>query len=164
MSRQLVPELKLRSRFIALGILLVPVLLAWKIGLVYQLLACFVPVVLAGTYRESTLDGDWFHTRFHLGFIPFSKGRCKLPAVVTIYTKYGVNQTGYGTFFLLGPVMVIFIWIFDYLMPALGGSYEIWLETAKGKEILAWCGSNEVHYQQNLELLRTRTGAEVRTR
>lgn len=164
MSRQLVPEFKLRGRLIALGIMLIPVLLAWKVGIGYQLLACFVPVVLTGTYRESSLDGDWFHTRFHLGFIPFGKDRCKLPAVVTIFTKYGVNETGYGTFFLLGPVMIVFIWIFDYLMPALGGSYEIWLETAKGREILAWCGNNEAHYKANLELLRSRTSADVRTR
>lgn len=164
MTRQLVPELKISNRFLALGIMLIPVLLAWKIGIVYQLFACFVPVVLAGTYRESHLDGDWFHTRFHLGFIPFGKDCCKLPAVVTIFTKYGENQVGYGTFFLLGPVMVIFIWIFDFLIPALGGSYEIWLETAKGKEILAWCGNNEAHFKANLELLRTRTGADVRSR
>jgi hypothetical protein len=164
MVRQLVPELKLRNRFIALGIMVIPVLFAYRIGVVWQLASCIVPVILTGTYREAHLEGDWFHTQFYMGFIPISRDRCKLPAVVNIVTTYGSNRAGWGTFFLLGPAWVLFSWLCDYLIPALGGTYEIWLETAKGKEILAWTGNGEEHFQQNLEYLRTRTGADVRTR
>lgn len=163
-TRQLVPELKLRNRFIVLGILLIPVILSYRIGIVWQLLSCLVPLVLTGTYREAHLDGDWFYTKFYLGFIPVSHDRCKLPAVVSIHTSYGTNRAGWGTFFLLGPAWLLFSWACDYLIPALGGNFEIWLETAKGKEILAWTGNGEEHFQKNLEYLRTRTGADVRTR
>ena len=65
---------------------------------------------------------------------------------------------------MFGPIMWVFSWIFDYLIPALGGPYEIWLETAKGREILAWNGYNQQHFESNVELLRNQTGAELRSR
>ena len=84
--------------------------------------------------------------------------------MITIHTKYKTAQTGWGTFILLGPVMWVFSLVFDYLIPALGGPYEIWLETAKGREILAWNGYNQQHFESNLELLHNQTGAEIRAR
>ena len=50
------------------------------------------------------------------------------------------------------------------LIPALGGAYEIWLITAKGREISAWQGINQQHFEENVELLAARSGAEVRGR
>ena len=163
MERQLLPELKLRYRLIALGVLLVPVALAWRLGIVLQLLACILPLVLTGTYRVSRIVGDRFDTRFHLAFVPISRGRCNLRGVVDIHTTYQ-NAFGWWTLILFGPFQWLFGKVFDYLIPALGGPYEIWLETAKGREILAWNGYNQQHYEKNLEFLRTRTGAEVHVR
>ena len=164
MERQLVPELNLRMRLIVLGVLLIPVLLAWRIGIVWMLLSCFLPVMLTGTYRMSRIVGESFDTQFFLGFVPLARSKCKLPGVVYIHTTFKREQTGWGTFILFGPVMWLFSLVFDYLIPCLGGPYEIWLETAKGREILAWNGYNQQHFESNLELLHNQTGAEIRTR
>jgi hypothetical protein len=163
-ERSLLPPPNLSLRLIVLGVLLIPVLFAWKIGLWAQLLACVLPLVLTGTYRDSRVKGDRFSTRFHLAFVPLTRARCQLPGVVSIHTKYQAGQTGWGTLVLFGPVQWLFGHVFDYLIPALGGPYEIWLETAKGREILAWNGYNQQHFEKNLELLHNRTGAEIRIR
>ncbi len=165
MERQLLPELNLRMRLIVLGCLLIPVLLsALRIGIVWSLLSCFLPVMLTGTYRVSRIIGESFDTRFFFGFVPLARSKCKLPGVVYIHTTYKREQTGWGTFILFGPLMWLFSLVFDYLIPCLGGPYEIWLETAKGREILAWNGYNQQHFESNLELLHNQTGAEIRTR
>jgi hypothetical protein len=164
MDRELWPELNLRMRWIALGVLLIPALPSLRLGLVWTLLSCIMPLMLTGTYRVSRIKGDKFSTQFFLGFVPLSRAKCNLPAVVYIHTKYRQHQTGWGTFMLFGPVMWMISWVFDYLIPALGGPYEIWLETAKGREILAWNGYNQEHFESNLELLRNQTGAEIRSK
>ena len=164
MERQLVPELNLRMRLIVLGVLLIPVLLSWRIGIVWQLLSCFLPLMLTGTYRLSRIRGEWFDSQFFLGFVPLARSKCKLPGVIYVHTTFKRGQTGWGTFILFGPVMWLFSLIFDYLIPCLGGPYEIWLETAKGREILAWNGYNQRHFESNLELLHNQTGAEIRSR
>jgi len=164
MDRQLCPELNLRLRLIILAVMLIPVLLAWRIGIVWQMLSCVMPLMLTGTYRVSRITGERFNTQFFLGFVPLAKAKCNLPAVVFIHTKYQASQTGWGTFLMFGPVMWLFSWVFDFLIPALGGPYEIWLETAKGREILAWNGYNQQHFESNVELLRNQTGAEIRSR
>ena len=165
MERQLLPVLNLRMRLIVLGVLLLPLLLlAWQIGIVWLLLSSIMPLMLTGTYRLSRIVGESFDTRFHLAFVPLRRCRCRLPGVVYIHTTYKTAQTGWGTFLLFGPVMWVFSLVFDYLIPALGGPYEIWLETAKGREILAWNGYNQQHFEANLELLHNQTGAEIRAR
>ncbi|MDZ4685740.1 MAG: hypothetical protein SH850_11795 [Planctomycetaceae bacterium] len=163
MERYLEPVANPRRRVIILGVLLIPVLLSWRIGVVWQLLACLMPVMLTGTYRVSRLTGERFDTQFHLGFVPLKRLQCRLQAVVYLLTIYQSGQ-GWGTFFLFGPVQWLIGHVFDYLIPSLGGPYEIWLETAKGRQILAWNGYNQQLFEKNLELLRSRTGAEVRLR
>jgi hypothetical protein len=163
MERQLLPELKLRYRVIALAVLLVPVAFASRIGTAGQLLACVLPLMLTGTYRVSRIVGDKFDTRFHVAFMPLSHHKCNLRGVVDIHTTYQ-SQFGWWTLILFGPFQWLFGKVFDFLIPAIGGPYEIWLETAKGREILAWNGYNQRHFEQNVELLRTRTGAEVHVR
>ncbi|HUQ72933.1 MAG TPA: hypothetical protein VM165_25620 [Planctomycetaceae bacterium] len=163
MERYLEPVANRRRRLIILGVLLIPVLLSWRIGVVWQLLSCLLPVMLTGTYRVSRLTAERFDTQFHLGFVPLKRHQCRLQAVVTLLTIYQQGQ-GWGTFFLFGPVQWLIGHVFDYLIPSLGGPYEIWIETAKGRQILAWNGYNQEYYERNLELLRVRTGAEVRLR
>ena len=153
MERQLLPVLNLRKRLIVLGVLLIPVLLAYRMGFVWMLLSCFLPVMLTGTYRVSQIVGESFDTRLVLGFVPLVHKKCRLPGVVYIHTTFKPTHW----------IWVISL-VFNYLVPALGGPYEIWLETAKGREILAWNGYNQQHFESNLELLHNQTGAEIRAR
>ncbi len=164
MERSLAPETRLQVRLLILAILLIPVGLAWNVSIIVRLLACLLPLALTGTYRVSTLKGDRFNTRFYFAFIPCTHERCNLPSVVSLHTTYKDAQTNLGTLLIFGPLQFLLGYVFDYLIPCLGGPFEIWLETAKGREILAWNGYSQKHFETNLQLLRNRTGAEVRLR
>lgn len=164
MERDLSPSPNLKLRLIILGSLLLPIIFARHIGIVWQTIACFVPVCLAGTYRHSRIRDIWFETTLYVGFVPVSSQRCKLPAVVYIHTRWNQQQTGVWTLFLFGPLQFIFSHLFDFLIPVLGGGYDIDLETAKGREVRAWTGNNQAQFEANVELLRNETKAEIRLR
>ena len=150
-------------RVVVLVLLLVPVVLASRLSVVERLLSCFVPLMLTGTYRIATIRGDKFVTRFFFAFYPVVTRRCKLPGVIALNVKYGHVGSGLGTFFLLGPAQMIFGRIFDFLMPAIGGPYQIHLVTAKGRELVAWQGFSDARFQSTLDLLIGLTNAEVRS-
>jgi hypothetical protein len=158
------PETRLRPRLIVLGVMLIPVFVVSFPPWWMRILACVVPVMLTGTYRISQVDGDKFRTQLFVGYLPMKVDKCKLPGVLYIETKF--NSTGFmgDAFPLLMPLQFILMGIFDMLMPALGGPYEIWLITSKGREIVAWQGMHEQHFEQNVALLSARSGAELRAR
>jgi len=162
MDHKLTPPVDLRVRIAILIVLLLPVALAPRLTVQWRLLACFMPVMIAGTFRISRIRGNWMETCLFLGFIPASRHRCKLAGVVTIGTKYGGSEPGVGTFVLFGPLQYFFGYIFDFLIPSLGGPYELWLETAKGREFVVWQGHSQHHFEKNLQLLQNQTGAELR--
>jgi hypothetical protein len=151
------PRVQLGRRYCLLAVLLLPVVFVPHMSLWLRLVACILPVALTGTYRISVLDGDRFKTQLFFMFVPIKTEKCNLPGVIYVETKY--NATGLGTF-----LMFVFGFIFDLLIPALGGAYEIWLVTAKGREMVAWQGFNQSLFEENLQLLSSRTGAEVRGR
>lgn len=164
MDQHLTPRANPKTRVIVLVVLLLPLFFASRMSPLWMLLSSLMPLMLTGTYRIARIKGEWFESQLHLGFIPLRKERCKLPGVVYIHTRYGGYEPGWGTFMLFGPIQWLFGYVFDYLVPALGGPYEIRLETAKGREVFAWQGYGQQHYEANLELLQNQTGAEVRLR
>ena len=157
MEVPLQPEVKMQPRYWVLGVLLVLILFVPRVSWWLRLLGCIVPVALTGTYRVSTINGDKFRSQLYFAFMPLKLEKCNLPGVIYIETKY--NATGLGTI-----LMFFFGFLFDMLIPALGGAYEIWLVTAKGREFVAWQGMDQKYFEENLALLASRTGAEVRGR
>ena len=164
MEITLQPEPKLQPRYWALGLMLLPIVIVPSLPWWVRLLACILPFSLTGTYRVSTVNGDKFRTQLYFAFIPLKPEKCNLPGVIYVETKYNAAGPGIWTFILLGPLQFIFSFIFDMLIPVLGGAYEIWLITAKGREIAAWQGFDQNHFEANVELLAARSGAEVRGR
>jgi phage FluMu protein Com len=150
-------------RVVVLVVLLIPIFVASRLTMVERLMSCFVPLMLTGTYRISTIRGAKFATRFYLGFYPVVTGRCKLQSVVALNVKYGHVGSGIGTLLLLGPAQMIFGRIFDFLMPAIGGPYQIHLVTAKGRELVAWQGFSDSKFESTLDMLIGLTNAEVRS-
>ncbi len=150
-------------RVAVLVVLLIPVAFASRLSVPERLLSCFVPLILTGTYRTSTIRDDRLATRFCFAFYPVVSSRCKLQSVVALNVKYGHTGSGMGTFLLFGPAQVIFGRVFDYLIPAVGGPYQIHLVTAKGRELVAWTGFDDAKFQSNLQLLTGLTRAEVRS-
>ncbi len=164
MDHKLIPPVDFRIRIVALVVLLIPVVLAPRLGLGWRVLACFMPLMLAGTFRISRIRGDWLDSCLSMGFVPVRRHRCRLRGVAYIGTKYGGSSPGVWTYMLFGPIQWLFGWIFDFLVPAIGGPYELWLETAKGREFIVWQGFSQRHFEKNLELLRNQTGAEIKPR
>jgi hypothetical protein len=83
--------------------------------------------------------------------------------VTFINAKYGHVGSGWGTVVLFGPLQAIFGRLFDFLMPSIGGPYQIYLVTAKGRELTAWQGSAEPQFRTVLDLLLGLTHAELRS-
>jgi hypothetical protein len=164
MDRILAPQNDLKLRYIVLGVLLLPILPTFRYSYIWPFVAAFLPLMLTGTYRITKIRGDRLTTQLRMGHVPFNPEKVNLPSVVVIHTRYHEAQTGVGTLLLFGPVQLVFSLLFDFLIPALGGGYEIWLETAKGREVLVWNGYRQSDFEENLNLLRSRTGAEVRIR
>ncbi|MDB5386502.1 MAG: hypothetical protein JWM11_2148 [Planctomycetaceae bacterium] len=164
MNRELVPKTDQRIRIMLLALFLLPIPFLPGVNLLIGLLSCGLPLIFTGTYRVSRIVETTFETRFYLAFIPFPLKKCKLATVGYVETTYGNASPGMWTFILFGPLQFVMGWVFDYLIPSLGGPYEIWLVTAKGREIIAWQGHNQQYFDANLELLQSQTGAEIRSR
>ena len=158
------PKVHLPSRYWCMAVVVFLFLVLPNIPWWIRILACGLPAALAGTYRVSTVEGDKFRTQFFFAFVPLKPQKCNLPAVIYVETKYNASGPGFWTFLLFGPMQVVFSYVFDLLIPALGGAFEIWLITAKGREIAAWQGMNQAHFDANVELLAARSGAEIRGR
>ncbi len=164
MVRELAPPTVLWVRIVILVVMLLPLCFIPGLPLIGRLLSCVMPLILTGTYRISKIIETQFETRFFFAFIPFPMQKCKLAIVGSIETTYGTAQAGMWTVIMFGPLQLILSWVFDYLIPALGGPYEIWLVTAKGREIKAWQGYNQDYFDTNLKLLQDHTTAELKTR
>jgi hypothetical protein len=145
------------------ALLLVPVVLSQRFTLSERLLACLVPLILTGTFRTSAIRGDKFVTRFHVAFVPVVTERCNLRAVTYVDAKFAWESPGVGTLLLFGPSQWAFGWLFEFLIPAVGGPYQIHLITAKGRELVAWRGFVDAHFRKTLDLLTGATNAEVRS-
>jgi DNA-directed RNA polymerase subunit RPC12/RpoP len=162
-DEQILLGVRLPLRIVVLVLLLVPVVLTSRRGLPQSLMACIVPLILTGTYRTSKIRGDRFTTRFHLAFVPVTSHRCNLRGVTFINAKYGHEGSGWGTVVLFGPLQALFGRLFDFLMPSIGGPYQIHLVTAKGGELTAWQGHAEPQFRSMLDLLLGLTHAELRS-
>lgn len=158
------PAVRLWPRVIVLMILLAPVLIAPRLTPALRLIACIVPAALAGTYRVTRLREGWIDTRLFVGFIPVIHNRCKVATVVALGVKYGEGDGGMGALIIFGPAQYLFGYIFDFLIPAIGGPYELSVETAKGREFLVWQGFNQEYFEKNMELLKSQTSAEIKSR
>jgi hypothetical protein len=164
MERELIPVTNLRIRIVLLILFLAPIPFLPDVPMLIRFLSCGLPLIFTGTYRRSRIIETTFVTRFCFAFVPFPIQRCKLASVGYLEATYGNSRPGLWTFIMFGPLQLVFGWLFDFLIPSLGGPYEIWIVTAKGREIMAWQGHNQQYFDANLELLQSQTGAEIRGR
>jgi hypothetical protein len=150
-------------RVVVFVILLLPIFLFSSLELEMRVLSCITPLLLAGTFRTALIRGDRFRSRLYIGFIPVSRHECNLRGVASVNVKYGWDGPGIGTFLVFGVGQVIIGWVLDFLMPSIGGPFQIELATAKGREMMAWQGHSEKHFRSTLDLLTRLTNAEVKS-
>lgn len=149
-------------RLIILAVLLIPVVVVQRLSWTERLLSCFLPLMLTGTYRVSSMRGHVLKTRFHAMFIPITSQQCDLRTVAWVESKYADAGPGWGTYLLLGPVQWIFSWLFDLLIPAIGAPYQLRLMTAKGRGVPVWEGHQNEEFRRILGMLLEATKAEHR--
>lgn len=158
------PEIKRNHRIgiavaVSFVILVLPYLAWWM-----KLPMIAIVVLLAGTYRISSVKEDKFRSKLFVAFLPAKVDKCNLPGVLYIETKY--NAVGHvpDTWPFLAPLQKLTGTLFDLMTPALGGAFEVWLITAKGREIPAWQGFSQKHFEENVALLKAGSSAEIRGR
>ena len=152
-----------RVRIVVFVVMLLPLVFASQLSLLERLLACFIPLMLAGTFRTSTIRGDRFTTRFHVAFFPVVSHRCSLRGVTFIKVKFAWEGPGLATILMFGPLQWVLGWLFDLLIPSVGGPYQIRLVTAKGRDLVAWQGFVDSQFHNTRDLLVRLTNAEVRS-
>jgi hypothetical protein len=152
-----------RVRIVVAALLLVPIAFAPGLGPLDRLFACFTPLILVGTFRTSMIEGARFTTRLYIAFIPLKTQNCSLRSVAFINVKFGWEGPGFGTMIIAGAFLAAVGWLFELLVPALGGPYQIHLVTAKGREMVAWRGYVDSQFRRTLDLLVRLTNAEIRS-
>ena len=98
--------------------------------------------VADGDVSHGSIRGDRFRSRLCIDLFRLPT-QCNLRGVASVNVKYGWDGPGMGTFLLFGVVQVIIGWVLDFLMPSIGGPFQIELATAKGPEMMAWQGHSE---------------------
>ena len=118
---------------------------------------------LFGSFRMARINGDQFERRFVLMFVPQPWKRWPMERFVAIETRYA-DESAISTIL---PIVVLNIWLivwsaaFDWLIPWLGGGYELRLRSVKGGHVLVWKGNSDANFQANLVLLETATGLPI---
>lgn len=164
MQTVLKPEANPVNRIIVLAVLIL-VILFLPYVIWWLKAAMILPLfMLAGTYRVSKIREDKFQSQLFVGFVPLKPKKCNLPGVMYIETKYNSGGDIPDALPVAGPFQQLMETMLDVSAPTFGGAYEIWLVTAKGREIPAWEGTSQQQFEANVALLKANSGAEVRGR
>ena len=113
-----------------------------------------------GTFMTSRVEGERFHRRMTVCFVPLRERRWKVGKFVQVETEVE-PRAGIWTFALLGGSTWLVWRICDFLFPWAGGEYKLWLRPPRGERVLAWQGNGEDRFRENLERLQSATGLPV---
>ncbi|WP_145205381.1 hypothetical protein [Thalassoglobus polymorphus] len=116
--------------------------------------------VVLGTYRRFRISPGALKQRWTIAFFDRPPLNFKLKRYTRIEVKY-VAQTSAGEAMMFGLLGFLFGWILDAFFPWLGGTYQIWFVRGTDEQVLAWQGSSQVHYENNLETLKASSGLEA---
>ena len=159
MERSLKPIPRLWLRTVLFAVLLTPLLLS-SVGWFQKLFVVAMLALMVGTFRRSWIRGDKFRTGMVVMFYPMRMRQWKLERFVAIEIEID-DRLSFLWILVTGPMFWLLWRISDFLFPWIGGEFTLRLRTAKGKRVLVWQGNSEDHFETNLELLKTATGAEI---
>jgi hypothetical protein len=109
-----------------------------------------------GTFPRPQINAKCFRKQWFVAFVPIYLSDARTADLVQIESGLDDRLDGHGE---LGSLMmrivrlVYFGWLWDWLIPWLGGDYQLWLRTVSDDRILAWQGNGEGNFQQNLKIL-----------
>ncbi|HLJ12563.1 MAG TPA: hypothetical protein VKU82_15320 [Planctomycetaceae bacterium] len=114
-----------------------------------------------GSYRLARLRDGFFERQMVVLFIPLKRKRWQIERFTQIETMW-TQKMQVGWSLVIGAVLWIWWRLFDWILPWLGGQYELRLRHEKGGPVLVWQGNSEANFQANLEALERNTGLPVR--
>jgi hypothetical protein len=112
-----------------------------------------------GTFPQGVVSAGQFERSMVVLFVPLRSRRWSLDRFRQIETD--LESLDPETAFWIGGGWWLVWWLCDRMVPWLGGEYKLWLRAASGARVLAWRGNSERDYQDNLDLLRRRSGLPV---
>ena len=101
---------------------------------------------LLGTFPRLRIDTEYFQREWFVAFLPVYGRRIRLDKLVQIETDVETRlgaEVGVVLAVFVGAWNVLMIWLFDWVIPWLGGDYKLWLRTKSDRRILAWQGNGE---------------------
>lgn len=119
---------------------------------------------LLGSFRVAKIRGGQFERRMIFMFIPLKLKRWPMERFVDIETRFG-DPGAMGAqlvFSIFNIFFVLWAWLFDRLIPWLGGNFQLRLKLVKGGRVLVWQGNSEATFQKNLATLEAVTKLRVR--
>jgi hypothetical protein len=113
-----------------------------------------------GSFRIARIDNGWFERRLVVCFIPLKLKRWQLERFTGIETVYKEGMY-IGWVMVIGPALWLWSHFFDWVVPWLGGNYQLRLRHVKGGPVLVWQGNSESNFEANLAILKDNTGLAV---
>jgi len=117
-----------------------------------------------GSFRLAKFREGHFERRMIFMFVPLQLKRWPMERFVDIETRFGDPGAmgGMLIFSIFNIFFVLWSWLFDRLIPWLGGRFQLRLKLAGKGRVLVWQGNSEKTFQENLEILEQTTGLRVR--
>lgn len=114
-----------------------------------------------GSYPVARIRGEHFERVMFIMFLPARTKRWSLDRFTGIQPESVPEDEFAGTWWMIFGNWWILWQVLDWMIPWLGGSYKLWLRAASGKRVLAWQGSSDSQFRENLDLLQRRTGLSI---
>lgn len=115
---------------------------------------CLSMALWIGSFRQARILEDNFCRELYVMFARVQSKRWKLERFVGIETS--LEDSPFDSLAQISRVGEIFnkLWRFiDSCVPWFGGAYKLFLRAASGKRVLAWQGSRDEDFRDNLNLL-----------
>ena len=94
-------------------------------------------------------------------FIPARTRRWSLDRFVGIQPESVPQDQFAGEWWMIFGSWFLWWTVLDWMMPWVGGSYKLWFRAGSGRRVLAWQGSSDTQFRENLDLLQRRTGLSI---
>lgn len=126
---------------------------------------CLSMALWVGSFRQARVLDGHFCRKLYVMFVRVQSKKWKLERFVRIETSLEDSPFASLARLSRSGELLDRVWRFiDSCVPWFGGDYKLWLRAATGKRVLAWQGSRDEDFQDNLRLMTRATGLPVERR
>lgn len=157
-----IPLRPVRRWWLRFLIFLVPASMALFSGAALHKKVIFAASMAAwvGSYPLARIRGEHFERVMFIMFMPARTKRWLLDRFVGIQPESVPEDEFAGVWWIFGNWWILWQ-VLDWMILWIGGSYKLWLRAGSGKRVLAWQGSRDTQFRENLDLLQRRTGLSI---